>query len=186
MLTFDQLFDHLKMQADRDLVAVSQQYENSRRIYNRVKENRALSATFLDDFTPYDIDIVIKRYSIAYACTCNGSGRLCHHVLSTLFTYKNHAETFFDLDRYIADLNRLPKRELVDKLRTIVSHQPEVLRYIGIEEFREPLVEEISMPKEFTGDNFVPTEEEFLLDALSELHLSYGGYEPEDDRDLLN
>ncbi|MBM4354683.1 MAG: hypothetical protein FJ109_12995 [Deltaproteobacteria bacterium] len=151
--------ERLKAIASAEVMLHGRELVNAPGMLKRLKDGNELSCMFYLDGRQIRCSVDARRHSLQELCTCDAP-YFCRHSVALVLTWLEHPDTFLDLDRWLDDLDRLPKHELAEMLRRMVGRYPaSSLEALGIAGF-DPAV----LLEKLHSDN-----DDLLADLLDEV-----------------
>lgn len=76
-----------------------------------------------------NVEIKVSGPEIYTSCSCSRTGGVCKHAIALLYSWTNDADSFIDVGKSIAEIERLSKERLLSALRRILIHDPKYIAY---------------------------------------------------------
>lgn len=102
----------------------------------RVKRKKQLSARILGEYGNYRTTCRISK-NIQGTCSCPSEINPCKHILALRETWNVDPDSFFDMDKFLKELEAQPQEWLVEMIGSIISHFPECLSVFRIPGFED-------------------------------------------------
>ena len=89
----------------------------------RFKEGNEIFTTFYFMGEQVNCSVIARKHSLHESCSC-GAPYFCRHCAALVLTFLKCPDTFLDLEEFLDGLSRLPREDLADMVRTMVSGYP--------------------------------------------------------------
>jgi SWIM zinc finger len=114
-----------------------EEYIDSPLMVQRFRHEKYISAQIRGNFGVYRTTVDLEAKKAMGDCTCPSDLLPCKHVHALRATWDNRPDTFFDLDAWLAALPNEPKETLVEAIRNMILHSPNLLTVFGVPGFEE-------------------------------------------------
>jgi hypothetical protein len=118
------------------------EYVDSPLMTQRFRHEKYISAQIRGNFGVYRTTVAFKAKKVTGECTCPSELWPCKHVHALRATWDKKPGSFFNLDDWLAALANEPKESLVEAIRDMVLHSPNLLTLFGVTGFEEDESEE--------------------------------------------
>ena len=119
-----------------------QEYVDSPMMLQRMRHENCVSAQIRGNCGVYRTTVDFKAKDVTGECTCPSELWPCKHVHALRATWDKNPDSFFNLDAWLAALPKEPKESLVEAIRNMVLHSPNLLAVFGVPGFEEDESEE--------------------------------------------
>lgn len=114
------------------------EYVDSPMMTQRFRHEKYVSAQIRGNFGVYRTTVDLKaKKKLTGECTCPSELWPCKHVHALRATWDKNPDSFFNLDDWLAALPKEPKESLVEAIRNMVLHSPNLLTVFGVPGFEE-------------------------------------------------
>lgn len=110
------------------------EYVDSSQMLQRTKRKKQLSALIRGTYGNYRTTCRISK-TVQGTCSCPSEIQPCKHILALRETWNVNPDSFFDLDKFLRDLEGQPQEWLVEIIGSIISQFPECLSVFRIPGF---------------------------------------------------
>jgi hypothetical protein len=114
-----------------------QEYVDSPMMTQRMRHEKCISVQIRGNCGVYRTTVDFKAKKVTGECTCPSELWPCKHVYAVRATWAKNPESFFNLDNWLAALPKEPKETLVEAIRNMVLHSPNLLTVFGVPGFEE-------------------------------------------------
>ena len=114
-----------------------QEYVDSPMMTQRMRHENCISSQIRGNFGVYRTTVDLKAKKVAGECTCPSELWPCKHVHALRATWDKNPDSFFNLDDWLAALPKEAKESLVESIRNMVLHSPNLLTLFGVPGFEE-------------------------------------------------
>ena len=112
-----------------------QEYVDSPLMTQRFRHEKRISAQIRGNYGVYRTTVELKVKKVKGECTCPSELWPCKHVHALRVTWDKIPDSFFDLDNWLAALPDEPKETLLEAIRNMVLHSPNLLSVFGVPGF---------------------------------------------------
>jgi len=113
------------------------EYVDSPMMTQRLRYEKCVSAQIRGNFGSYRTTAELKAKEVAGECTCPSELWPCKHVHALRATWDENPDSFFNLDEWLQALPKQSKASLVEAIRNMVIHSPNLLTVFGVSGFEE-------------------------------------------------
>jgi hypothetical protein len=113
------------------------EYVDSPMMTQRIRYEKYVSAQIRGNFGVYRTTTIFNAMKVTGECSCPSELWPCKHVHALRATWEEHPETFFNFDNWLAELPKQPKASLVEAIRNMVLHSPNLLSVFGVPGFED-------------------------------------------------
>ena len=114
-----------------------QEYVDSPMMTQRMRHEKCISAQIRGNCGVYRTTVEFKVKKVTGECTCPSELWPCKHVHALRATWDKNPASFFNLDDWLAALPKEPKESLIESIRNMVLHSPNLLTVFGVPGFEE-------------------------------------------------
>lgn len=110
------------------------EYIDSALMTQRLRHGQQLSVRIEGNYGVYRTELRLGRDESGH-CTCPSEEWPCKHIRALRETWRVNPQSFFDLERFVKELERRPTSELVSAIVQIVTAWPGALGILGVKGF---------------------------------------------------
>jgi hypothetical protein len=114
-----------------------EEYVDSPMMTQRMRHEKYVSAQIRGNFGVYQTTAVSTGKKVNGECTCPSELWPCKHVYALRETWDKNPESFFNFDEWFTELPKQSKETLVEAIRNMVHHSPNLLTVFGVPGFEE-------------------------------------------------
>jgi hypothetical protein len=113
------------------------EYVDSPSMTHRIVAERTISAQINGNFGLYQVTADMDARKISGECSCPSDLWPCKHICALRATWDINPKSFLDFDKWLVELAEQPKANLVEAIRNMVLHSPDLLCVFGVPGFEE-------------------------------------------------
>jgi hypothetical protein len=114
-----------------------QEYVDSPMMTQRMRLEKCISAQIRGNCGVYRTTVDFTAKDMTGEFTCPSELWPCKHVHALRATWDKNPDNFFNLDDWLAALPKEPIESLVEAIRNMVLHSPNLLTVFGVPGFEE-------------------------------------------------
>jgi hypothetical protein len=103
----------------------------------RLRHETIVSARIRGNFGVYRTTAVSSGEEVSGECSCPSEVLPCKHVHALRKTWDENPASFFNLDDWLTALPQQSKETLIEAIRNMVLHSPNLLAVFGVPGFEE-------------------------------------------------